>query len=135
MHHEVKCPLNGTSYEHTDLAKRLSDEYRLHRLADPIGSIGHWIAVHMGTGKSDHTLYDTRRDAVTHQGHNEQFYTYVQIVPSDMNQCQAESYIQGQRKLAQAGISLIDRDHRTGGRVMIPRLTVEDQQAQMRSSL
>jgi len=121
--------------EHTDEAKRISDTYRLHRLADPIGSIGHWFAPAIADGRSDNVLYDTRRDAVTHQHHNELYYCYVQIGPHDMNACQAESFIQTHRKLYQAGIKLTDRDHHAGGRVMIPRLSVEDQQAQMRAIL
>lgn len=133
--HESRCPFAGTDIEHSDGAKRVSDTYRLHRLADPIGSIGHWFAVSLANGDSDRTLYDSRRDAVTHQHHNEEFYCYIQIVPSDMNHCQAESFLMTNRKMADAGIRLTDRDHHSGGRVMIPRLTVEDQQSLMRSVL
>ena len=133
--HELRCPLSGTDIEHTDAAKRLSDTYRLHRLADPIGSIGHWFAASLSNCDSDRTIYDTRRDAVTHQHHDELYYFYVQIIPSDMNPCQAESHLSGQRTMSNAGIRLTDRDHHSGGRVMIPRLTVEDQQSLMRSVL
>jgi hypothetical protein len=52
-----------------------------------------------------------------------------------MNHCQAESFLMTNRKMADAGIRLTDRDHHSGGRVMIPRLTVEDQQSLMRSVL
>ena len=133
--HEVRCPLNGTNLEHSDVAKRVSDLYRLHRLADPIGSVGHWFAVALADGRSDHSLYDTRRDCVTHQKHNELYYAYIQIIPADMNACNAESFMGTHRKLYDAGIKLTDRDHRSGGRVMIPRLTEEDQMAQIRSIL
>jgi hypothetical protein len=135
MIHETGCPLNGTDAEHTDAAKRCSDEYRLHRLADPIGSIGHFIAIALADGSSDHVLYESRGDAVTHQHHNEEFYAYVHIGPHDMNACQAESFLMTNRAMYKAGIRLTDRDHPAGGRVMIPRLTTEDMQAQMRSIL
>lgn len=134
--HERNCPLNGSMIDHTDPAKRLSDTYRLHRLADPIGSIGHWFASALNNADSDRTLYDTRRDAVTHQHHDEEYYFYTQIRPCDMNACQAESVLSGARKIAGTpGIKLTDRDHHAGGRVMIPRVAVEDQMAQMRSLL
>lgn len=133
--HESRCPLNSTDLEHSDEAKRLSDTYRLHRLADPIGSIGHWFAAALADGRSDNVLYDTRLDAVTHQRHNERYYTFIQIIPSDMNPCNAESHLIGVRKIYDAGFTLVDREHRAGGRSIIPRLTVEDQAAQMRSIL
>jgi hypothetical protein len=133
--HESRCPLTGLETEHSDAAKRLSDTYRLHRLADPIGNTGRWFACALADGSSDHVLYDTRRDAVTHQRHNETYYCFVQIVPHDMNHCQAESFLGTHRKMYDAGIKLTDRDHRAGGRVLIPRVAAEDQQAQMRSLL
>ena len=135
MLHEMRCPFKATDLEHSDEAKRLSDTYRLHRLADPIGSIGRWFAAALADGRSDNVLYDTRRDCVSHQRHNETFYCYVQIIPGDMNHCQAETFLLTHRKLYDAGIKLTDREHRSGGRMVIPRLTVEDQQAQMRSIL
>jgi len=133
--HENRCPLNGTNLEHTDTAKRVSDSYRLHRLADPIGSIGHWFAVALANGRSDGQLYDTRKECVTHQHHNELYYAYIQIIPGDMNPCQSESFMATHRKLYDAGIKLTDREHRTGGRSLIPRVAIEDQQALMRSIL
>lgn len=134
--HEIRCPLNGTNAQHSDPAKGLSDTYRLHRLADPIGSIGHWFASALADGDTDRTLYDTRRDAVTHQHHDEEYYFYTQIRPCDMNQCQAESVLSGARKVAGTpGMKLTDRDHHSGGRVLIPRVAAEDQRAQLRSLL
>jgi hypothetical protein len=135
MIHEMRCPLNGTETPHTDAAKRVSDTFRLHRLADPIGNTGRWFAASLADGSSDGTLYDTRRDAVTHQHHNEQNYTFIQIIPADMNPCQAESHMGAIRKLHDAGISLVDRDHRAGGRSLIPRVAAEDQRAQVAAIL
>jgi hypothetical protein len=135
MIHETRCPLNGTQAEHSDASKRLSDTYRLHRLADPIGSVGQWFAAALSDGNSDRTLYQNRADCVRHQHHNELYYCYVQIIPGDMNHCQAESFLETHRKLYDAGIKLTDMDHRAGGLSVIPRLTVEDQMAQMRSIL
>jgi hypothetical protein len=119
---------------HSDAAKRLSDAYTMHRLADPIGNIGRWFAVAIADGTSGdmNTLYDSRLDAITHQHHNEQYYVFIQIVPSNMPVCDAEIYLAAVRKTYDARKSLLDRDHRNGGRDIITRLTAEDQIAQSR---
>lgn len=135
MIHTTSCQLSGFTGDHTDAAKRIRDEYALHRIADPIGNIGKWFAVSLAEGKSDHTLYDSRRDAVTHMHHDEERFAYIQIVPSTMNYCEAEAFLNGARKMASAGIRLTDRDHRAGGREVIRRATNEDQNSLLRSIL
>lgn len=132
MLHEVQCPLNGTELQHSDEAKRLSDEYRLHRLADHIGSIGHWFALRMqdGTSADFHTLYTSRDDCVSHQPGNQDLYLYVQIVPSDMPVCQADMYLSIQRRLHErTGIRAAEP------RGVIPRLMTEDMKSQMNAIL
>jgi hypothetical protein len=106
----------------------------MHRLADPIGNLGRWFAIAIadGTSGDNNTLYDSRLDAITHQHHNETYYCYMQIVPSNMSVCDAEIYINGVRKTYQARKNLIDRDQKSGGREIITRLTAEDQIAQSR---
>jgi hypothetical protein len=130
--HTVQCPLNGdVSRSHTDEAKRLSDEYRLHKLGLGHGAIGRWFAVRMQDCISAdvHSLYDSRPDAVAHQPGNPNYYIYVQIVPSDMPVCDAEIYLAIQRKLHTRGM-------RTGdGRGMIPRLLTEDMHSQLSAIL
>lgn len=111
---------------HSDAAKRCSDTYRLHRLADHFGSLRHWFAVSLADGTGDNVLYDSKADAVTHQHHNEDNYAFVQIVPSDMTVCDAETYLKIQRKLREAGIKVTDPQP-------IPRLSREDMGSQMRS--
>lgn len=133
--HIIQCPLNGTNVEHSDAAKRATDVYRLHRLADPIGSIGHWFAIALADGDSDRTLYDSRGECVRHQRHNEQWYAYVQIIPGDFCPCDAEIFLRVNRQLYDKGLRFTDPDHRAGGRVMIPRVAREDQAAQIRSIL
>lgn len=124
--HEQHCSWSG---EHSDAAKRIRDEYALHRLADPIGNLGRWFAVALNDGTSDHVLYDTRRDAVTHQHHHEMWYAYIQLVPSTMTWCQAEAFLKGVRSMYNAGFRLTDPDHRSGGRSVITRTTTEDQRS------
>lgn len=121
--------------EHTDAAKRISDTYSLHRLADPIFSIGRWFGVCLADGTSDNCLYDTRLAAVIHSRHNESYFGYIQIVPSHMSVCDAETWLNIQRRMFDKGIRMNDREHRAGGLSMIPRASHEDQMAQVRSIL
>jgi hypothetical protein len=114
---------------HSDAAKRVSDTYRLHRLADHFGSIGKWFAASLATGQGDNVLYDSKDDAVSHQHHNEEYFAFVQIVPSDMTVCDAETYLKVQKRLREKGIRVTDPKE------MIPRLSREDMGSQMRSIL
>ena len=117
----------------SDAARRISDTYNLHRLADPIGNIGRWFASKLIDGTTDNILYDSRSDAVWHQKHNEQFYMFTQIVPATMSEHDSETRLQVARRMQDAGIRMIDRDAPNGGRDMIPRMSTEDQSAQISS--
>lgn len=125
--HEIWCPLKGQS--HSDAAKRTSDTYNLHRLAEGMASIGRWFAAALADGRSDHTLYDSKRDAVRHQRHNEQWYTFIKIGPSGMNPCEAEVMLKTARRLYDNGMRLTDPDHHHGGQDLIIRTSAEDQLA------
>lgn len=126
MNHDSYC----RTLEHSDAAKRISDTFSLHRIADPIGNVGKWFACAIQDGTTDNTLYDSRVDAIRHQHHNEWYYAYIQIVPSQMTVCAAEMFLSGVRKTYEARKGLMDRDSPNGGLEIIPRLTVEDQRAQ-----
>ena len=127
--HEPWCQLK--LFNHTDPAKRCCDHYNLHKVALGFGSIGKWIAVRLIDGDSDGVLYDDKLAAVTHQHHNEKWYTFVKLGPQSMNVCEAEVVLATARKLYDAGLRLTDPDHKHGGPDVIKRLTVEDAFAQM----
>jgi hypothetical protein len=131
--HDMACPTPGV--EHEDAAKRISDTYRLHRLADHFGSIGKWFASRLSDGTSDGVLYDLKVECISHQHHNEKFFAFVRVGPHDMNVCESQTFLNVQRRLSEKGIGVIDPDQRGGGPVMIPRLTREDMRAQMSSIL
>lgn len=133
MIHEQGCPLQGTGQEHTDAAKRVSDTYRLHRLADYFANLGRWIAVALSDGTSDGELYDSKSDCVIHQHHNEMYYAYIRISPHDMTPCASEAYLKVHRTMYDKGIRLADPDHRSGGMDLIPRVAREDMRSLMRS--
>lgn len=116
-----------------DAAKRVAAEYTMHKDAGKHDAYGKWIAVALADGSSDHTLYDSKRDAIRHQHHNEDYYAYVQIGPWSMSTGDAATYLATTRRMYDAGLRLADRDHAGGGRDMIPRLTRDDQYAQLRA--
>lgn len=128
MIHNPRCPLiNRTAFgDHSDAAKRVADTYSLHRIADPYGCIGSWIACALLDGESDNVLYDTKADAIKHQHHNENFYTYIQIVPSSFTACEAEVMIKVARMAYDAGMRITDGLSKYD---LIKRLGWEDQTA------
>lgn len=122
--HEVWCQHLNDSHE---AARRISDEYNLHRIAGGYDSIGKWIAAALEDGRSDHVLYDSKYDAVRHQHHNERYYTFIKIGPNSMNPCEAEVMLKMGRQMMERGVQTADREHHAGGMSVIKRLMVEDQ--------
>jgi hypothetical protein len=108
--HQPRCPIeNRTPFgDHSDAAKRVSDTYSLHRIADPYGNIGSWIACALSDGYSDMVLYDSKRDAIRHQHHQENYYTFIQIVPSMMTPCEAEVMLKVARMAYDKGMRVSD---------------------------
>lgn len=121
--HQKGCPRVGN---HSDTAKKIADTYNMHRMAKGYDAIGCWIACALQDGSSDNTLYDSKQDAIRHQHHNENYYTFIQIVPASMNVCDAEVMLKVARQLYSKGWRLTDGDSR---RQLITRLTREDQVA------
>lgn len=127
-----ECSLHGT---HSDAAKRIADSYALHLIGAGDAAYGRWFAAALADGRSDGALYDSRGDAVRHQHHNEDRYIFIPIRPGRFTVCDAHTLLGCNRLLAATQRALLDRGHRAGGRVIIPRLTSEDQRAQVRSIL
>lgn len=129
--HTQRCPMRAFG-SHSDAAKRLADTYNLHRIGRGLDAVGKWFAAALHDGHSDDVLYDSKRDAVIHQHHNEQFYAFIKIAPCDMKVCEAEIMLRTSRQLYDKGMRMADPDHRHGGLDVIKRLTMEDQLAAMR---
>lgn len=124
--HQLRCPIeNRTPFgDHSDAAKRISDIYTMHRVADPYGNIGSWFAAALSDGTSDMVLYDSKRDAIRHQHHNENWYTFIQIVPSMMTPCEAEVMLKISRMMYDKGWRITDGMSKYD---LIRRLGWEDQ--------
>ena len=127
--HALNCP--NKHADHSDAAKRVSDQYNLHRVAGGHDAIGRVFAARLSDGKSDGELYDNKLHAVLHQRHDERFYGYLRINPASMTPCDAEGFLRMHRGAERRGLPNADRDHHAGGLQVIPRLTVEDQRAQV----
>lgn len=125
--HEAYCRFKAIG--HTDAAKRFCDTYNLHKIGAGSAANGKWIAIALHDGSSDDTLYDSKRDAVRHQRHNEQWYAFICIVPPSMKYCDAEVMLDVHRRMYDAGLRMTDPDHKHGGMDVIKRVTVEDQLA------
>lgn len=129
--HDLMCARKGAG--HSDAAKRISDQHRLHRSALNQAAIGGWFAVALSDGTSDGVLYDCKRDAVRHQHHNELRYAFICIGPADMTPCEAEEFLEINRLLSSKGIRMTDPDDVRGGRDVIMRSSTEDNRSLMRS--
>ena len=126
--HEAWCQQKAIN--HADAPRRLCDQYNLHRIAMGYDAIGKWIACALHDGTSDGVLYDSKLDAVSHQHHNEQWYTFVKIGPQSIKLCEAEVMLKIARAFYDKGMRLADPEHARGGLEAIKRLSVEDQLAQ-----
>lgn len=128
MAHDQGCPV--PAWDHTDAARRVSDTYALHKVADWPGNLGKWFAVALADGRSDNTLYDSKQDAIRHQHHQENYYAYIQVTPATMTPCSGEVFLRLTRKLYDAGLRMTDPG--TAKREVIKRATYEDQVDQSR---
>jgi hypothetical protein len=79
----------------------------------------------MADGGSDGIAYDTRRDAIGHQLH-EQYCAYIKIPPDDMPPEHAERFLAAVRRFYDAGFRLVDPDDE---REPILPYTAEDMRA------
>ena len=125
--HQIHCPLeNRTDNGHSDAARRIADTYTLHRMADLYGNIGQWMACRLDDGTSDNHLYNSKQTAIRHQKHNENYYTFIQIVPAQMTACEAEVMLKIARMVYDAGGRMTDGFARHD---IIVRSSWEDQNA------
>jgi hypothetical protein len=122
VRHDKGCPNAGLA--HSDAAKRVYDTYHLHRTADLYGSLGKWFASALADGTSDNVLYDSKSEAIRHQHHNENYYTYIQVTQANMTVCSAEVMLKIARTLYNKGWRMTDPG--TARRDPIKRMSTED---------
>lgn len=113
---------------HTDAASRFADGYNLHKAA---GESRGWIAVALADGRTDGEVYDTRAEAVAHTWPDERWHFYAVLSQPSMTVCAAESLLRYKRVMNQMDGPHTDRDAPHGGLEVIPRLAIEDAEAQI----
>jgi len=116
----------STGAGHSDAAKRFSDTYNLHRAA---GVTCGWIAVRYFDGSGGADVYPSRAEAVAAMWPWEDDYFYATLTAPSMSVCAADSVLRFKRVMSE--MERPDRDAPGGGLEVIPRLTREDQEAQI----
>lgn len=107
----------------SEAAKRMSSEVTMHAV---LGNYGKWAAFALADGSSDHVAYDTRSDAISHQHHNEDRYTFILIPPAGMTLGEGMQVLTFWRLMRDAGYRATDPQ------LAMP-LTKEDQKRQIGS--
>ena len=75
-----------------------------------------WVAIKLADGGSDHTLYDSKRDAVRHQ--SDEFvcaYVALRNCPNGISPLEMERFLAFTRGAYDAGMRLPDPDAMDGG--------------------
>lgn len=101
-----------------EAGKRASDVANMHlqfAVWDDIRT--KWIAFNLGDGRSDGVLYDSKKDAVKHQFH-EQLCAYFAFknCPNGTNARDMAIFIQFTRDAYKAGFRLSDPENQFGGK-------------------
>lgn len=113
---------------HSDAAKRFADWYNLHKAA---GMTRGFIAVALADGASDGDVYESREDAVACTFPNERWFFFASLAQPSMTICAAESLLRYKRVMNEMEGAHTDRDAPHGGLEVIPRLAMEDVEAQI----
>ena len=133
MIHEAGCNFTKPGFkweksafgEHEDAAKRVSDIYNMHLMADKDGNQGRWVAFRLSDGSSDGTTYASKDDAIRGQRHNEKYCMFLPMRRTSMSICAAASLLRTSRMMYDLGNPQTERQQ------LIPRLTRENQARQL----
>ncbi len=109
----------------TDDGRRLADAVQL---AVSLGGAGRWVAARLSDGGTDGNIYDTRRDAIRHQLHEEQC-CYVLIPLTGMPPAEATAYLEFHRRRSEAGMRMVDPE---GPMPLAPRTVLVPNRADRR---
>jgi hypothetical protein len=136
IQHDPQCRW-ARDVDHSDAAKRIADIHNLHRTAGAglgLSQVGQVFAVQLSDGTSDGVLYPDIRTAIRFQRHNARWYAYLRVDRGAMTPCNAASLLKMHREADTAGLNFVGRhDEPQSAMEIIPRLTQEDHQAQMRA--
>lgn len=136
IRHDPQCRW-ARDFDHEDAAKRVADAYNLHRVAGSglgLDNVGKVFAARLSDGTSDGVLYPDIRTAIRWQKSNARWYAYLRIQRDAMTACNAASLLKMHRDADAAGLNFVGRhDEPQSAMELIPRLTQEDHQRQLRA--
>jgi hypothetical protein len=92
-----------------DAGRRCADAYNFQLSLHGENAAGKWIAVKLSDGSGDGVLYDTKKDAVRHQFH-EDLCAYICLLPTSMPVDDALSVLRINRKLKDGNMRISDPD-------------------------
>lgn len=103
-----------------DAANRMRDAVNLHVVAGTLGVRERhlqWLAIRLEDGRSDGTVYETRRDAVRHTMNKSRGWMYVKVGASTMGEREAILVLQMNRQAFAKGVVFAEEEP------IIPQLT------------
>lgn len=117
------------SAELLDAGKRASDIVNTYITGLTHDEIMHkFIAIRLSDGGSDGVLYDSKRDAVRHQAHEQQCaYVGLRNLVAGSNPREMAIYLKFNRDAYANGMRLVDPDDQHGGRELLMTAARHDQ--------
>jgi hypothetical protein len=118
-----------------DAAKRAYDIVRSYTaFVEYSERIGKWVALRLSDGGSDGTLYDSKRDAIRHQAHEQMcaYFSYRGAPEGFANVKDAAVWLEFHRHAYDNGFRLADPDDPGGGPELIMPTAEEQLYGQLR---
>jgi hypothetical protein len=103
----------GFPQELTDAANRMRDAVNLHVVAGTFGVRERhlqWLAIRLEDGRSDGTVYESRRDAVRHTMNREKGWFYVKVGADSMGERAAIIVLQMARQAFRNGVVFAEEE-------------------------
>lgn len=103
----------GFPQELIDAANRMRDAVNLHVVAGTLGVRERhlqWIAIKLEDGRSDGTVYESRKDAVKHTALKSRGWFYVKIGADSMGEREAIIVLQQARQAFAQGVIFAEED-------------------------
>lgn len=103
----------GFPQELTDAANRMRDAVNLHVVAGALGVRERhlqWLAIRLEDGRSDGTVYESRRDAVRHTMNREKGWFYAKVGAESMGEREAIIVLQMARQAFRNGVVFAEEE-------------------------
>jgi hypothetical protein len=103
----------GFPQELVDAANRMRDAVNLHVVAGALGVRERhlqWLAIRLEDGRSDGTVYESRKDAVRHTQLKSRGWFYVKVGADSMGEKEAIIVLQQARQAYKAGVVFAEEE-------------------------